>query len=190
MGAFGSPFGDYDRKMSLDGTQQAVVLSHFQQNTPVTIGNTAVETSIFTTGVGSRTFGAGWFNTGSIVRIHILGSAKTLNAAQTIQFKVKLGAVTILDSGAVTTPALGSATAYRRDVDFSFASVGATGSCNAGTTQFIYGGTPASIGSSVVPATSTVNTTASNLLDITYTWGAADAANVIIVYGVVVECLG
>jgi len=191
MGAFGSSqFGDFDRFQYLDGAKLPVVLSHFQQNTPVTIGNTAVETTMLTTGIGTKVFGPGWFNVGTIVRIKILGTAQTLNAAQTIQIRAYLGAVKILDTGAITTPALASATAYRRDIDFSFTSIGATGSCEAGTTQLIFGGTPSSIANSTTPTVTAVNTTISNTLNLTYTWGAADASNVVIVSGLVVECLG
>lgn len=174
----------------LDGGNLPVVLSHFQQSTPVTVTNTITETTIFTTGVGTRTFGANWFKPGSIVKINILGTAQTVDAAQTVRIRAYLGATTILDTTALTSPNLASPTAYRREIDFSFSTVGATGSCSAGSTQIIYGTTPASFASSTLPTSSSVNTTIAEQLNITYTWGAASASNILTIYGITVECFG
>ena len=190
MGIFYSQWGDYDRQQYLDGTVTYPVLSHFQQGTAVTIGNTVAETTIFTTGLGSRTFQGGWFRVGSIVRVHILGTIKTLDAAETLRFRAYLGGTVILDSTALTYPSIASATGFRRDLDFTFSAIGASGSCGAGATELIYSAAPASVGTSTVPTVSTVDTTAAQTLNMTYTWGAANAANVLIVYGVEVECMG
>ena len=184
-----SQYGDYLRYQNLDGAQLPTVISHFQQNTSVTVQNTVTETSIFTTGLGSRTFGAGWFNVGSIIRINILGTVKTLNGSQTQRIRAYLDAVNILDTGAVTLPSIASATAYRTQMDFSFSAIGASGSCGGGWTRLIYAASTTAL-AATVPTVATINTTASHVLDITTTWGAANSANVDITYGVIVECLG
>jgi hypothetical protein len=191
MGAFGNfPFAYPIRFQALDGTIMPNTMAHFQQNALVTIANTAVETTAFTTGVGSRTFQGGWFNVDTILRISILGSIKTLDAAETLRLRMYLGATVIMDDAGPTYPSIATATAFRRNIDASFSAVGAAGSCAAGSTELLFGSTLGTIGDSITPSITAINTTQPQTLNITYTWGAADPANVLLIYGIMVECIG
>lgn len=190
MGSFNNGFPATPRSTALDGTQVYPIISHYNQITPVTITNTVAETTIFGSGTGSRTFGPGFFNVGSIVRVRILGSVQVASATESLRVRAYLGATPIFDSGAFTPPNLATPTEYRRDIDFSFSSVGATGSCSAGSAELVYSSTPGTVGDSTAPTISTIDTTVSEALNITYTWGAASASNIIKVYGIIIECIG
>lgn len=191
MGVFSfSQFSDPGRFQYLGGTKMPVIFSRFQQNTPVSIANTAVETTAITTGVGSVTYPANWFNVDSIARIKIYGGVQTLDASETIDLKVYLNAIKIYDSGAIALPSIATSTAFKRELDFSFSAIGASGSLSVGTTELIYTSPITSYGDSNSPTVDGIDTTIPETLNITYTWGAASASNSLVIYGIVVESLG
>ena len=97
-------FADYDRTQYIGfGETSYTRFSMWQSPSPVTIGNTVAETSILTGAVtlGTKTIPANFLRAGSMLYVRTKGIIiNDLNA--TLKLKIKLGATTIYDSGAVT----------------------------------------------------------------------------------------
>lgn len=156
-------------------TLQGVI---FTQTADKTFNNTAAETSLIGTGVGTVTLPANFWAPGKTVRIAGMGYLAD-TGTPTFTLKVKIGSVVVFNSGAITMPTLtGNQFLFVKAV-LTCRTTGATGTvfctieayCNNGATAV------QSFNASVNTATSTVDTTASAALDVTGTWGTANASN-------------
>lgn len=149
-----------------------------------TIGNSAAEASAFGTGEGSLTLAANLLTAGGSLHGNLRGKISE-TGTPTLQLKVKLGAVTLIDSTALTLPASLSTSYFEIDFTITCRTVGATGTvyCQA---RMITGGT---ILATPATATATVDTTGTLALDATLTWGTADPANTLTLNTGILESL-
>lgn len=159
-------------------TRESLVGAIFTQTASKTITNTVTETSIIGTGVGyGLTLPANFFIAGKTIRLRIGGIYTTpALATPSVTIKVKYGS-TVLAS--VTTSSLLSGATnleFDGEVDITCRTTGASGSVMLhGDIEYATGvaGTIAVDPLNNAGATTTIDTTASNLLDVTLTWDSA-----------------
>lgn len=164
----------------IDGIQQQMSGVIFTQTADKSVTNTVTETTIVGTGVGGLTLPANFFVAGKTIRITMSGVYSTVAVTgDTVTIKIKYGS-TVLASKATTALVTGGTNlAWFSDALITCRSTG-----SSGTVQ-VSGGVRYQIaGSAIVEdelnngaATTTLNTTTSNLLDVTVTHSAANAAN-------------
>lgn len=157
----------------------------FIQTSTTTVSNTAIESSLLGTGVGSLTIPANFLVAGRTLRIRGFGyHSSTGNPTITLRFK--LGSTTI---GTVTgTGGNGSNDGFEFDGVLTCRTTGVSGTVQAqGKYQelhpsgLIEGGGNAS--------TTTIDTTASHSIAITFQWGTAAVGNTISLTNLIVERL-
>lgn len=161
-------------------TSGSASASLFRQSSATTVFNTVTESTLITSVTGTKTLNANFFTVGRILRGQVRGRYGT-TGTPTLQIKVKLGSTTILDSGAVAMP--NNATDKLCDIDFDIVcrTIGASGTV-FGQGKMVYNdstGQALLVLPMVITAAVTIDTTASQVVDVTATWGAADAANTI-----------
>lgn len=166
----------------VDGIKQMVPGVLFTQTADKSVTNTTTETSIVGTGVGGLTLPANFFVAGKTIRITIAGVYSTVAVTgDTVTVKVKYGS-TVLTSKATTALVTGGTNlAWEAEVLITCRTTGATGTVQLG------GGLTYQIAGAVAVydelnngvATTTLDTTASSLLDITVTHSAANASNTV-----------
>jgi hypothetical protein len=162
----------------VDGIEQTLSGCIFTQTATRTIANTVAETSLFTTGVGTLTLPANFFVAGKTVRLTLTGHFAD-TGTPTVRLRLKFGATTVIDSTALTLSAVSGTEEWRAVCDLTCRTTGGTGTL-AGSIWFLFDtttGAGAINGLDISPAVTTVDTTASSALDLTWQWGAADPAN-------------
>lgn len=164
----------------VDGMSQRLSGTIFTQTADKTVANTVTETSIIGTGVGTLTLPASFFVAGKTVRITIAGVYSTVAVTgDTVTVKIKYGSTVLVSKATTSLVTGGTNLAWEAEVLITCRTTGASGTVQVG------GGLTYQIAGAVAvydefnngAATSTLNTTTSNLLDITVTHSAADAAN-------------
>ena len=151
--SFGSPTGLYAQT-----TQSA------------TVNNTTTETSIIGTGVGGLTIPANLFLAGDSYHGKI-GGVVTAQNGDDITINIKTGSTVLATTGTISLESVTSL-GWECELDFTIASIGATGSiCTNG--NFAYNRNTGSLEGFVFQDVQTLDTTVSNTLDITVTWGQA-----------------
>lgn len=145
------------------------------------ITNTTVESSIIGAGVGTLSVPANGFTVGDSFRAKLTGHISAANN-NTIDIKIKTGSVILADTGVVTLPNITDLN-WTIEVDFTIRAIGAAGTAaivSSGVFTYMKNASNAFEGDtfSIVNAT-TFDTTVSNTLDITVTWGTASASNII-----------
>ena len=146
-------------------------------STPIT--NTTVETSLINGGVGSLTVPANGFTVGDSFRLD-MGGVMSAQNNNTITIRLKSGAVSFGDSGAMVMPSINNQVWYLTTT-FTVRSIGAAGVASiVALSQFhilkLASGTQQGFAWNTVNST-TFNTTISNTLNITVQWGSANANN-------------
>ena len=152
----------------------------FSQTADKTIANTVTETTLFGTGVGTLTLPANFWVVGRSVRVTLHGDF-TDTGSPTVTVKVKLGATTMIDSGAITIPSLGGTEEWRCEVFLTCRTTGVSGIIETNI-DFMYETTTgaSAVEQLTISGTSTTfDTTASGALDATFQWGTASASNTI-----------
>lgn len=155
-------------------------------NSAVTITNTTTETTVFT---ASTTLGTNFFASGKVIRIKGGGIYSTPLAAS-LAIKVKLGSTVI---GTVTTTAIGNSAT---NLGFQFESelvcytTGATGTIQADG-HFNYATASTRVFDDINNAGNavTVDTTATQVLDVTVQWDGASTTRSIKITNAVIEVL-
>lgn len=162
------------------GVKQMLSGIIFTQTADETIANSVAETSILGTGVGTVTLPANFFVAGKTIRVRVRGHISD-TGSPTVQVKAKLGSTTILDSTAITL--LGSALAndyFEIEFGITCRTTGGTGTVQgSGTVLYDKGSQSANAISLVNTSATTIDTTASQAIGVTFQWGTADAANTI-----------
>lgn len=177
------------------GASSSVIYSNV---TGGSVSNTAAETSIFTGATGAsnmpgRTIppstDASGPLVGSVYRVKAFGNVNT-TGAPTLQMKVKLGATTIADTGAVTM-ANNTNGRFFFEFDILVTAVGAGGAVACfplfeyalagagGITQLFHVGA----------AATSINWASSQTIDVTFQWSAASASNTVALFGLTIERL-
>ena len=151
----------------------------FSQTNTVTVANTVTETTILGTGTGTTTLDANDLTVGKNIHVKVRGIISD-TGTPTIRIRVKLGATTIGDTGAIALS--GTITDEEFDVDYMFTcrTTGATGTV-IGSGFFSFDNAASAGATFGMPATgtTTIDTTAALALSVTVEWGAADPANTI-----------
>jgi len=152
--------------------QQSVPLGAAVQITDVTVSGVTTETSILSGGiVGSLIVPPNIFKVGDSYHAKA-GGIVTAGNGDTIQIKLKSGAVVLADSGLITFPAAVSGVSFEIEVDFTIRALGGVGVASINTNgDFEYNRAAPTfaregLGWNTTNNT-TFNTTISNTLDIT-----------------------
>lgn len=167
------------------------LVSQLYKTQNVTIGNTASETSIFSTSIAGNTLGT----TGTI-RFRIVGNLlQNTGAGRTFNFKVKLGTTTLY----LGTSASLTAAADRRPIaiEGTIQNLGSASSQAFAGTILIGSGTAPTTGlgsvastiplTGVIAGTSAEDTTSAKTLDVLWTHSVASASMELVVYSASVE---
>lgn len=155
---------------------------YFTQTADVTVNNSAAETTILGTVTGSKTLAVNVLTQGKLLHGIVRGryGSDTVTPG-TMRIKVKLGSVTILDSGAQTLPNSATTKLFDIDYDLICRTTGGTGTVWAQGKVLI--GDTSGLIPQVFPmvntSTSTIDTTATQAVDITVTFSVADADNTV-----------
>jgi hypothetical protein len=155
---------------------QGYIFPLFIQTANKTIANSAVETSLIDSGVGQLTLPANSLTVGKTIRIELLGFHSSVSNAN-VTVNIKIGSVTVLTTG-TNSGGNSSNELIRLEALITCRTTGATGTVIG---QGIYseahtGGVDQAL---INTATSTIDTTASNTIDVTFQWGTASASNTI-----------
>lgn len=145
----------------------------YTQTAYKTVANTVTETSLLNS---TTTLPANFFKVGKMVRIQLFGFLSAA-ASPTIRIRVKLGSTTILDTAVVSS---GNGTNDTAVINAAMTcyTTGASGTIS-GQGVFQDSGGGANIFPMSTTATTVIDTTASQVLDVTVTWGTASASNTI-----------
>ncbi len=164
-------------RMFLDGLTQTFPGIIFTASAGATVGNTTTETSLIGTGIGSVALPASFYSAGKYLRIKAKGFISN-TGTPTIRIRVKLGSTAILDTTATTMVTITGAMMFEIHAEILCRTTGASGSV-IGQGVFIYysaAGTPNYI-SMVNTTTTTIDTTAGQVADVTAEWGTIDPSN-------------
>lgn len=153
----------------------------FVSTADAAVANTTTETSIFGSGTGTKTLPANYITAGKNFRVLVRGRMGTKAVAPgNLTIKFKLGS-TVLWS-AVIAPAISLANDYFEFVgDFTGRTTGASGTVFAQAIAAYNDGTTTTVNAPIAAntGTSTIDTTATQVVDVTATWATADANNTI-----------
>lgn len=152
----------------------------FAKTATATVANTGTETTILSTGIGSKTLPEHYLLIGKSLFFIVQGIFSTDAVPGTLQLKVKLGSTTILDTGA-QTPTASLVNRY-----FEISGIITCRTTGSSGTVFGQGLFLHSISATDImgwdmenTATTTIDTTASLVFDITADWQTADTDNTI-----------
>ena len=139
-----------------------------------TVTNTTAETTIIGAGVGSLVIPANGFKVGDSFHGKIGGVISTLNNHE-ITIKIKTGATVLASTGLIALEAV-TALGWEIELDFTVATLGATGSiCTNG--NFAYNRNTGSLEGFVFQDVQSIDTTISNTLNITVEWNQSNASD-------------
>lgn len=163
----------------------------FTATATVAVSNTTAETTLISAnGVGSASIQGNYFYPGKTVRATLRGAISTAGTPGTLNIKYKLGSLVLCSTGAITLPGSLSDVYWEMVADLTCYSAGASGTAWAQGRAMV---TPATLSPSVAgmatTATSTVDTTVSQAVDITATWGTASTSNILSVSNCSVEAV-
>jgi hypothetical protein len=164
----------------------------FTATATATVASTT-EATLIGSGVGSLTFAANSLTAGKTIRIRARGFWSTdAVTAGTMRWRVKLGATTVLDTGAITPTIAISNSLWQLDAEITCRTTGASGTVfGQGYADRQEAAGVAFLTSAMVnTSTTTIDTTASQILDVTFVWGVVnDPDNTISSTNVSVETL-
>lgn len=143
------------------------------------VTNTTTETTLVGFGIGSLTFPANSLFVGRTIRLQLYGLLSTAAVPGTLRIQVKLGSTTILDTAAQTVASTLSDFVWKIDAMITVRTTGATGTVMGQSAFEFQASSLAALLAWAMTNTAavTVDTTVSNALDVTATWGTVSAAN-------------
>lgn len=174
---YGGDIAPHTRKLN---TNRYDVL--FTQTADKTVTNTTTETSLIGTGVGMLTLPANFFDIGRTIRVTMAGVYSTVAVTgDTVTIKVKYGSTVIATKATTALVTGGTNLAWEAEALITCRSTGTSGTVQigGGLTYQIAAATAVYDELNNGVATSTLNTTTSNLLDITVTHSSASASNTV-----------
>lgn len=176
-----------DSSITFDTAKTGVASSVlFTQTQTKTVANTITESALTGTGVGTLTLPANFLIAGRTLKITASG-IHSATGNPNITIKIKFGSTVILSTGAVAS---GNSTnaAFEAQGLITCYTTGGTGTV---WSQGFYRETGGGVNTFGMSNTSTVtvDTTATQAITITVTWGTADPGNTILCSNVVVEAL-
>jgi hypothetical protein len=171
----------------INGVSQALSGTIFTQIADGTVANTTTETTLFSTGIGTTTLPANFLTPGKTYKIVLKGYISGANnAASTLN--IKLGSTTLVTStenlpSAVTNVAV--------DIEFTVTcrTSGSTGTVIGQGRSFLSTSTSINqpyIRTLIMTSPATIDCTASNAINVTYTWGSASTTNSITITNAII----
>ena len=151
----------------------------FVQTADQTVTNTTTETTLFGTGTGSTTLASGVL-AGRTIRITLRGVMSTPVTPGTLTIRVKVGSTTIATATASSLVGSSSNSQFRFETLIQNRTTGVSGTVVSSGT-FSYQGASAVVVETLdnAGATATVDTTASNAINVTAQWDTADTGKII-----------
>lgn len=151
----------------------------FSQTASATIANSVAEITLVGTGVGSTTLPANFLLAGKTIMVMMYGTIASI-LTPTLRVKVKLGSTVIIDTTAATLATITGTNLFTTSGMIACRTTGATGTVFGQGMQLYYTGVTGLAGiASPNTTTSTIDTTTSQVLDVTVQWGTASASNTI-----------
>ncbi|MBN9522615.1 hypothetical protein J0H58_29520 [bacterium] len=164
----------------------------FAQTADVTVTNTIVETTLTGAGVGSLTLPAGFLTAGKTIRIKARGSISTQSGGANAGHKVKLGSTAVWTVAGPFYNTSAVKWAWEAEWVVTCRTTGVSGTVMAQGSVFragtVGGGAPQMM-TVVNTGTATVDTTASQTIDLTTTWATTGADNSVTCTCLTVEVL-
>lgn len=161
---------------------------YFSQTASVTVANTIAEKTIVGAGRGSMVIPAARLMVGTTIRIRARGIiADTLTP--TLRLRIKIGATTFCDTGAIALTALTGTHGWVIDADITVRTAGAGGTAlgqaimNVNSGPFIDMDTTNTVAGAL-------DTTNPQTADVTVEWGTANAANTLTATNLTLELIG
>lgn len=154
----------------------------------VTIANTAAETTVIGALVGSNLIPAGRLTAGSTIRIRARGIMGD-TGAPTLRIRVKVGANTYCDTGAVALAAIAGTHGWIFEADVTVRTPGSPGTAIGNSNFQVSVHLPPDLDTTNT-ATTAIDTAIANTVDLTFQWGTADPANTLTVTHYTMEILG
>lgn len=175
----------------IDGAKQPLLGCLFTQTANASIVNTSTPTTLFSTGVGTKTLPANFLVAGKTIRLRISGVYSTQITPGNVTIAVKVGSTTIATATITNILGSASAAAFKSEIDITCRTTGSTGSvmCNG---NIFYLATASALGLASLTnggTTSTINTTTSQVLDIVFTWASASTSSIISCTNATIEIL-
>lgn len=195
----GNYAGTQDNQIKIgDPTQTKVEIGPFDLSNPVAglfiqtanvaVANTVVETSIVGAGRGSMTIPADRLMAGTNIRIRARGVIAD-TATPTLQLRIKIGATTYCDTGAIPLTALAGTHGWVIDADLTVRTAGAGGTAIGAAIMNINSGTLIDMDTTNT-VTTALNTTTAQTVDVTIQWGTAAPANTLTCTNLTMELIG
>lgn len=147
-----------------------------------TVSNDTSQKTLIASGVGSMTITGGTLAVGSTYRLILNGYIATAVSPPFVRFRVKIGSVTIYDTGSTAMFAVTGNQRCQLQVEFTVRAIGSGTSANVfAQGEFNYA-TSASTQEQEIDATNTsvssgFDSTADQLIDATINWSAASSSN-------------
>ena len=152
--------------------------SLFTQTADKTVANTSTETTLLGTGEGSKTLPADFLTVGKTIYIRVSGYWSDISSPGTGEARVKIGGTTILDTTAQTPAGSVSNKTFEIDGFITCRTTGASGTIHhQGYLLLDVGGQSLEFWGMPATSTTTVDTTSSLAIDVTWQWSTADAGN-------------
>jgi hypothetical protein len=162
----------------------------YTQTSDITVANTVTETSVLAiaNGLGTLTLPANSWYVGKVIRGAFHGSIAT-TGTPTLRLRLKLDAVTMLDTTAVSLSAISGTVDVSGTFTLICRTTGASGTVMADVAFAYYssGGGGGVNALSTTPASTVVDTTQSDVLNLTVEWGTASASNTMSIQTMIVE---
>jgi hypothetical protein len=153
------------------------------------IANTVVETTLFGTGVGTKSLPANFWTVGKSLRLRLHGLLQYSGAGSGGRIRIKLGSTVISLSAvlAFSGTAAAPGTLFEIDVVITCITTGASGTVFA--QGRFYNQTAGTFGI-IAPTAVVVNTTVGQVVDATYAWTTASASRIVTTTNASIEVIG
>ena len=162
----------------------------FVQTASATVANTTTQTTVTSTGKGTRTLPANFMVAGRSFHLHARGYLSTDAVPGTLRIRVKLGSTVIADTTAKTPGGGLTNQGLEVDVEWTCRTTGASGTVMAQGNSHYHTGTVGSEEFDMVnTAATTIDTTVSQTIDVTVEWSTASANNSLTITNLTIEAL-
>jgi len=162
------------------GIEQSLNGCIFTQTADKVIEDTTTATTMFGTGVGTLTIPADFWTLGKTIKIKIYGNIED-NSTPTARIKGTLSGTPLVDSGAITLKGLSSVEEWQCEMIMTCRTIGSSGKIQT-VINWEYETTTGSspIERLNIPSTlTTIDTTLSDTIDITFQWGTKSISNIL-----------
>lgn len=167
--------GSYSIAVSLISNTSNTSMLQFSQTQSITVSSSTAETSLVGSGVGSPTIGSNLFGAGTILKLKANGFHSAAGNP-TVTINIKIDGVTIMTTGAQSSNS-STNTVWGLEAILTCRTTGASGTVigqghyREENSTNLYG--------LPMTGTTTLDTTTSHVINITWAWGTASASNTV-----------